>query len=311
MKIRDQIEYAAVAGLLSFCRMLPETCIYGLFNALGRLSYALLAGRRTLALQNIAIAFPDMAQTERKRIIRKNFAIMAESMALNMLIMSGRISNERLQDMVVAEGWEQIEREIEKTSLGILGVSAHIGNWELMPQYMALQTNRPIHVIARKTSNALLEERIVRPLRERFGVNIFYKKNAVMKLVKAIKGGGITGLMIDQRLNAREGIPVRFFSRDTGTTTTPAVLQIRFGFTVTPSFMVRTGPRKYRFIVGEPMRWNDNGKPMEEQVRELTCIHQKIIENMIRQYPEQWFWVHDRWGLEQQKKRQKKKKKKS
>ena len=62
--------------------------------------------------------------------------------------------------------------------------------------------------------------------------------------------------------------------------------------------MVKSGRRKYRFIIKDPIEWTDNGKPMEEQVLELTRIHQKTIEDMIARHPDQWFWVHNRWGLE-------------
>ena len=153
-----------------------------------------------------------------------------------------------------------------------------------------------MHVIARKANNQLLEDRIVRPLRERFGVKVFYKKNALMRIMKAINKGEICGLLIDQKLGKSEGISVEFFGRPAPTTGSPALLQIRFGVTVQPTFMVKTGHQKYRLIIGDPVPWEDNGKPMEEQVLELTRIHQKIIEDMVRQYPDQWFWMHNRWG---------------
>jgi KDO2-lipid IV(A) lauroyltransferase len=297
MNIRNQLEYTAVAGLLGLCRILPESALCALYRSLGRLAHAILVSRRKLALQNVALAFPEKPLADRKRIVRQHFINLSEAMALNTLIMSGRITNSDILEIVETENLERFQAMAAAADHGLLLFSAHLGNWELMPQYLTLNIDKNLHVIARKSNNPLLEERVIRPLRERFGVSVFYKKNAMMNMVKAARKGDIIGVMIDQRLNIKQGIPVKFFGREAGTTATPALLQLRFGIPTVSVFMVRTGTRKYRLLIGDPVSWEDNGKPMEEQVAELTAVHQKIIEDTIRQYPEQWFWVHDRWGL--------------
>ena len=259
--------------------------------------FALVGRRRQLALHNVAIAFPDMSPSDRKALVRRAYINLSESMALNTLIMADRITNEQILQMVETEGWETlIEQSSDK---GLLVITAHMGNWELMPQYAALRLDKQVHVVTREGNNRLLEEKVVRPLRERFGVDVFYKKNALMRIVKAIKKGGICGLLIDQKLRQRSSgsMPIEFFGRSAPSTSASALLQIRFGITVLPAFMVKTAPGKYRMIASEPVQWTDNGKPMEEQVADLTAIHQRILEDVIRQYPDQWFWMHNRWDL--------------
>ena len=220
---------------------------------------------------------------------------------MNTLITTGKITDKRLLDMVDVKDWNQLSQRIAASEKGLLFFTGHLGNWELMSQYLGMRIKadhgKPLHVIARKTNNQLLEERIVRPLRERFGVHVLYKKNALMRSVKALNRGESVGTLIDQRLSLSEGISVGFFGKEAGTSGMPALLQIRFGITALPIFMVKYAPRKYRFLIGDPVPWNDNGTPMEEQVLELTRIHQKILEDMIREYPDQWFWMHNRWGL--------------
>jgi KDO2-lipid IV(A) lauroyltransferase len=238
-----------------------------------------------------------MSLAERRKLVRQNFINLAESMAVNALITSGRISDQRLLEMVDASDWENIDALMANSDKGLLIFSGHLGNWELLPQYLALKTGKPLNIITRKTNNSLLEKNIVKPLREHFGVNVFYKKKGLMKVLKAINKGENAGLMIDQRLNPPEGIPVEFFGRETGTTPTIALLHIRFNVTTIPIFMIQTTKGKYRFIHGDPVLWKDDGRPQDEQVRDLTQVHQKIIEDMVIQYPDQWFWMHNRWGL--------------
>ena len=166
-----------------------------------------------------------------------------------------------------------------------------------MSQYFSLRLERPLNVVARQGNNRLIDDRIVRPMREHFGVNVFYKKNALMRMVKAINKGDVCGTLIDQKLNPPEGVYVDLFGKPAPTTNSTALLQIRFDITVLPIFMVKSGHHTYRMIIEEPVPWSDNGKSFEEQVLELTRKHQQIIEKMVLQYPDQWFWAHNRWGL--------------
>ena len=300
MALREKTEYAATVAVLTLTRILPEAAVYALFKGFALLFYAASARRRNLSLRNMEIAFPEKPEKERRSLVKKSYINLSESMAFNTLVLSGRIGNERMLDCIETEGWEAMEQKLSKSEKGFLFFSGHLGNWELSVQHAALRL-RNVHVVSRKTNNQLLEERVVRPLRERFGVTIFYKKNALMRIVKAIKRGGAVGLMIDQKLNPPEGIPIDFFGKPAPTTPTPALLQIRFQTSVFPIFMIKIGHRKYRSIVGEPVEWTDNGKPMQEQVIELSRIHQGLVEEMIRKYPDQWFWMHNRWALPKEK----------
>lgn len=297
MNLREQLEYGATAAVMNFSRILPEAAIVGLFRHFAMVFYSVSSRRRKLALRNTEIAFPDKPLSERKAMVKKSYLNLAEGMAVSMLVLTGRISNERLLDMVQTDEWEKLGQLHDASKRGWLVITGHLGNWELMSQYLGLRLDRTLHVIARRGNNQLLEERVVRPLRERFGITVFYKKNALIRIVKAVDKGDVCGLLIDQKLNPPEGIHVDLFGKPAPTTGSSALLQIRFGIPVYPIFLVREERLKYRFIVKEPIPWADNGKPLEEQVQELAGIHQKIIEDVIRQYPDQWFWAHNRWGL--------------
>lgn len=301
MALREQLEYAATAGILKLCNILPERAVYAVFKGFARLIYAASGRRRSLSLRNMEIAFPEKSPKERTQLVKQSYLNLGESMAMNTLITTGRISDKHLLDLIDVKDWDKLSQRIGTSKKGLLFFTGHLGNWELMSQYLGMRIKqdheKPLNVIARKTNNQQLEDRVVRPLREHFGVNILYKKNAFMRSVKALNRGECVGTLIDQRLNLHEGISVEFFGEEAGTSGMPALLQIRFGITALPIFMVKYAPRKYRFLIGDPVPWNDNGKPMEEQVLELTRIHQRILENMIKDYPDQWFWMHNRWGL--------------
>ncbi len=297
MALRHQIEYAAAAALLGMARFLPERGVHGLFQGIARMAYLAMGQRRELALRNLAIVFPDMSPRERRRIAVRSYQNIGDALALNALVMANRITDERLLGMIETDGWEDFLRRKAGYKEGVLAVTGHLGNWELLPHYAGLALDGQLHAIARQSDNPIIERKLVMPLRERFGTKVFYKKHALLHVVKAVRRGAVCALLLDQKLNPPEGFYIDFCGRRAPTGGTPALLQIRFGIPVQPVFMVRTGHQKYRLILPEPIPWEEHGDPVEEQVRALTILHQNLMEQMIRRYPEQWFWMHNRWGL--------------
>ena len=295
--VRDHIEYRAATFILGITRLFPRPAVYGLYNAMALFIYAVGGRRRKTTLCNLRIAFPDLTEKERRRLARKSYLNIADSLALNNLIMTGRISDEELMELVEADDWDAFEKNLSGDE-GLLAISGHLGNWELLSLYAGIRLKKQLHVIARETNNPLLEEKVVLPLRKRFGVNVYYKKNALLNMVKALRKGDVCALLMDQKLNPHGGgFYMDFFGKPAPTGGSPALLQIRFGIPVQPIFLVKVAPHKHRFVLSDPIEWEDNGKPEEEQVQELTRRHHAVLEEMIRQYPEQWLWMHNRWGL--------------
>ncbi|MCK5675506.1 MAG: hypothetical protein KAH99_00665, partial [Verrucomicrobia bacterium] len=137
MKLREQLEYVATVTTLNFSRILPEKAVYALFKGIALLVYAASGRRRRLSLCNTGIVFPEMPLEERKALVKKSYANLSESMAFNTLVMTGRLSNERILDCVETEGWEELMQKLSESEKGFLFFSGHLGNWELVPQYAA------------------------------------------------------------------------------------------------------------------------------------------------------------------------------
>jgi KDO2-lipid IV(A) lauroyltransferase len=150
-------------------------------------------------------------------------------------------------------------------------------------------------VVARQGSNRLIDDRIVTPLREAFGNRVIYKKRALPQIAKALKKGGHVGLLIDIKSHKIQGVPVSFFGHPTYAVKSSGYLQIKLDVPVVPVAMIRVAPKRYQLIVSDPIPWEDNGRPVEEQIIALTQLHQNALEKLIRQAPEQWLWMHNRF----------------
>jgi len=295
--IREKIEYLLLCGLIGLLKILPIGVVTLIFRAFGALFFLLSPRRRRITQTNLKIAFPEKKPSECRHIAWRAFQNVALSTRDSFLVMANRIDPNKIFERVDGTDLEKYRDLKSNTSRGIMHITAHLGNWELMAQYGALQ-GLESHVVARKGTNRLIDERIIVPMRTRYGNKVFYKQNALIHTVKALKRGETVSFLIDQKINEKEGVPVTFFGQEILAVAACAVLQIRFHPTVIPVFMVRKGSNRYKLVVGDPIPWQDDGSSQEEQIRTLTQTHQTAIEKMIRQYPDQWFWMHDRWKID-------------
>ena len=294
MSIKHIIEYFLIRALMLFVRNLPKKGVYRLFSSISVFGYLFLPKRRKITLQNLQLAFPEKQEKERRRIAKASYKNLGHSFAFNLLIQTDRVTNEELVSCVSLEDQNAF---LDAVKSGTLFITAHIGNWELLPQYIALKQPTPLHVIAREASNPLIEKHLISPLRTRFGFNVFYKKNAVFHLLRALKRGEHAGILIDQKLNDRIHVEAPFFGIPSRCTPIPALLQIRHNIRIQPVFMVHKQCGKFSFLIGKPIEYSNTSISEEEQVKELTAQHQAALEKIIRAYPEQWFWMHNRWSI--------------
>lgn len=294
--LREKTEYLLLKGLIGLLRLLPEALIRPVFGLFGAGIFVFSFRRRGLTLKNLKIAFPEKPPHERFGIAWRSFQNIAEFTGDSFLMLSGKLTPEKMAELVDPAGLEKYRRLTADAKHGILLLTGHLGNWELMGNYGASRGFKT-HAVARKGSNRLIDERIVIPMRTRHGNQIFYKKNAMINTVKALRRNEAVAFLIDQKIGKKEGVPVRFFGQEILAVSSCAVLQIRFHPLVIPSFMIKTGRRKYQLMIGDPLEWQDDGTPQEQQVQKLTQIHQSAIEQMIRAYPDQWFWMHNRFKL--------------
>ena len=176
---------------------------------------------------------------------------------------------------------------------GVILISAHLGNWEMAHLLASCYLQEPLVLVARRIESQTLDRWIQR-LRSRFGSIVLDKKQALGKMARALKQGGVVGLLIDQGTKRSEGVEVSFFGRAATATPAAALLARRYNSPVLPAFCVREADGGLTLVVEPPMslqRTQDPGADMKENTQRMTSA----VEKAVRAYPEQWFWFHKRW----------------
>lgn len=251
---------------------------------LGRMACRVSKKHRNRAMTNLAMCFPEMSEVERADLTRRvfeHFGIVAtdfmrtEVRTDEEVLASMEMDHPEIVDQVLAQG------------KGMIAVTAHFGNWERAAQF-GRASNRPLYAIARDANDKEMNDTVLR-LREAAGLQILPRGNAARAMMGALRKNQIVCVLPDQ--NCSESF-VPFFGLPTGTVLGPAVMHLRTGAPMVPFYTARIGPAKYRTICGEPLV----AKPgIEDPIEAMTRAMNDSLESVIRQYPEQWLWIHDRW----------------
>ncbi len=280
--------FAASLILISF-RLIPLGIRKIIFRAVSRLFYHLSVKQRLIALSNLKRAYPekDMEEiTEIAKGVYRHLAIVAAE-----FFELPSLTKENLHEWVEFDGLENIEKALEKKK-GILTIAAHFGNWELMVVAFPLWA-WPASLVYRPLDNPTLDN-LTAWIRTKDGNTLVPKGGAGRKITRLLAENRTIGILSDQNVDKHEGVFVDFFGRPACTAVGLAVLALRTGAPVLPVFMARMPDGKYKFIVQPPVeitRTDDYEADLVVNTQRFT----KIVEDMVRQYPDQWFWIHQRW----------------
>lgn len=245
--------------------------------------------RRKVVERQIAAALPNTSAAEVKRIARGAYEnlgrITAESAVLPALGPKGVLGMfERV------DGWEHVERAIASGS-GLILVAGHIGNWELAGTYVASR-GVPVDVIVRRMANPLFDS-YLNAIRLKLGMTVVYDHEAVRRIPRALAAGRAIGMLADQAGKGIAAIYVPFFGRPARTPHGPAVFALRGDVPMVFATAVREPSGLYRMRF-DPVEFEKTGQ-RDDDVEQLVRRYTRMLEDLIRAYPEQYFWHHHRW----------------
>ena len=284
------VEKTRTTSIILFCfRCVPLPIRKLFFKSLLILFYHAVAKHRLIALHNLRCAFPEKDMEELIRIAKGVYRNLAITAAEFFDLPS--ITKENLHEWVELEGLEYFEAGIAQGK-GLLTIIAHFGNWELMPVTGPLFL-KSSYIVYRPLDSPVLDN-IVEHVRTINGNVMVPKGGSGKRIMTLLKENQCIGILSDQNVSAREGVFVDFFGRPACTGAGLAVLALRSGATVLPMFMARQKSGKYKFILKPLVEISRTGD-YEADLLENTQRFTKVVEDIVREYPDQWFWIHQRW----------------
>lgn len=288
-RLKNWLIYRFILILITFLNLLPRRLSLFIGGSLGKLAYLILPESRSTTLQNLKIAFPNLGTGSIREISLNVF----ESLGKNAVdaVRLPKMSWEEIQKITKVEGIEHLEKAYSQ-GRGVIGVTGHIGNFELLAAYVSLRGYK-LSAIGRELYDSRLDELLIKN-RQKMGVQNIYSTAGVKEVIRVLNSGRMIGVLIDQDTSRVKGIYVDFFGRKARTPIGPVVLALKLDVPIVPMAVIQTREGNYKIYVQEEIK-PLAGKTKEENIYYLTQKCTEFLEQVIRGYPDQWVWMHKRW----------------
>ena len=286
--------YHLVRLLSSLFQVLPQAVAMALGRLLAFLWYYLIPIRKSVAVSNLQVAFPELSAKERKRIARAAFRQMG--LCLVEYLRLPLLSPQRTQAWFEHQGIEHLQQALQNGK-GAIVVTAHFGNFDLMAAAAALQ-GIPVHIVTRQQKAAGINRWWMK-VRSEKGIGLLHAKESAWKIGKLLKSNQTVALVIDQHMPPKRGIVVDFFNKPASTTHAPALLAQLTQAPIIPVTIHRLPDNRHRIVYETPISVNPH-EPTEPRATTVIRTTERLntwLEDKIRAKPDHWMWIHRRWKI--------------
>ncbi len=274
----------------TFIASVSHRRIASIGRVLGMLMYGIDLRHRRIVRRNLKFVYPEWSSERVKKISRRIF----QNLGITILEICQMtcFSSHDILDKVKIRGEEHLFNAMHNNK-GTILITAHLGNWEIVPLFWPLYFKTPLTVVARQIQNKIIN-RCIHGLRTRFGSRVIYKDVALPEMTRTLRQGKILAILIDQGIKSSLGVKIKFFNKFVTATPAAALLAIRCKSPVLPGCCTRNADGSFTISIEPPLvlkRTDDLGSDLKTYTQIMT----DAIEKAVRKYPEQWFWVHKRW----------------
>ena len=286
----DFLEFLPVWLLLRLMQVLPRPAARRLGIAIGMGFFRFYSRLRRVGLRNLELAFPDMPAQERLRILRGVFVSLGRLLAEFPKFPS--YTAENVSQVAIYDGLENFEAAHQRGK-GVLLLSAHFGGWEIGSFVHSLHGHK-LHVVVRDLDNPYVN-RLARCYRTLHGNGNIGKAEFARGLLSALRRGETVGILMDTNMTPPQGIFVDYFGHVACTAVGMARAAMHTGAAVVPAFTIwDEALQKYRIRFEPALELLHTGDANADATAN-TAVYTKVIEGVVRLYPDQWLWVHRRW----------------
>jgi KDO2-lipid IV(A) lauroyltransferase len=288
------LEFGLVWLLIHMLRLPPRALARRMGAGVGWLAWILLPRLRRVGMRNLEMAFPEKSLAERERILRQLYRTLGWQLAEFCQMPKYTVQN--TAKFIEYDGLERYlsaKKRAKERKSGVLVVTGHLGAWELSSFYHSLR-GYPMGMVIRRLDNPMVDK-LVNRIRCLHGNTVMHKDDFARGLLGAMRGGETVGILMDTNMTPPQGVFVPFFGTQACTASGLARVAQKTNAVVLPGcLMWDDAKKKYILHFGEEIELVQTDD-VEADIVANTARFTQAIEEYVRQYPEQWLWVHRRW----------------
>jgi KDO2-lipid IV(A) lauroyltransferase len=290
VSVRETGEFAVVWLFVHGVRLLPRRVARAIGAAIGAIAFRLLGRLRRVGIRNLELAFPEMTAADREVTLRSEYRNLGFLLAE--FCKMPDYTPKTASRFIRYEGLENYLAALERGK-GVLVLTGHLGAWELSSFYHSLM-GMPMGMVIRRLDNPLVDA-FVNRIRCLHGNRVIHKDDFARGLIASMRAGETVGILMDTNMTPPQGVFVPFFGVLACTASGMARIAAKTGAAVVPGFLLwEESEQKYVLHFGEELEVTRTGDA-EQDALANTASFTAAMEGYIRQYPEQWLWLHRRW----------------
>ncbi len=283
------VEYFGFKWFMSIMHFFSFKSVMSFAGRLGSMLYHVLKRSRLDALEGLSIAFPEKTEEERERIAKSSFKNMI--ITFIEFAYTSKYSDDKLASTIKVEGFENLENALKK-NCGAVVITGHIGNWENIAAVASMAKMQPAFII-RAMDNPKIGKHVSNWRTKRGGSEIVRKRGDLRDMFQTLRDNKPIGILSDQ--NYSSGVFVYFFGKLACTASGSIAIAMKTKSPILFAFDKRNEDYTHTVTFSEEMLL-DVKETKEKTILYNTQKYTKVLEDYIRENPEDWLWVHKRWN---------------
>ena len=283
-------QYHLLKALSRLICFLPYAYVVKLGRSLGFLYWYIAPKQRRRGIRQLEerLVLPEK---EAAKVMRRLCGNLGQTFLE--IMFTPKLDAQRSAQLVEIENRQYLEEAVARGH-GVVFLTAHIGNWEWLGAALSMAGFPMTSVIKRQPNDQ--HTRLLNEYRERVGIEIFARGTTeLLGAAKAMKKGKILGFLADQDAGV-DGIFLDFFGKPASTPLGPAVFARKFKAPVMPVFIVHKPDYSgHKVLIYPPLEYENTGEEKDD-LRRLTLKMTKLLEEVIREHPDEWIWFQKRWN---------------